>query len=103
MGEVGSIPFLGMLHDMFPASQFVVTGVLGPGSNAHGPNEFLDITYCKKVVTCVASILAAHSSRPCQGGTCQSADAIGSANARVLGAAEDKLIQQKAARLDLST
>ena len=60
--EGGSIPFLGMLHKMFPKAQFCVTGVLGPHSNAHGPNEFLDVEYCKKIVTCVAGIVASH---PC--------------------------------------
>jgi hypothetical protein len=43
-GEGGSIPFMGMLGDMFPQTQFVITGVLGPSSNAHGPNEFLGHT-----------------------------------------------------------
>src|SRR5262249_40868449 len=41
MGEGGSIPFMAMLGEKFPKAQFVVTGVLGPHSNAHGPNEFL--------------------------------------------------------------
>ena len=61
--EGGSIPFLGMLHALFPEAQFCVTGVLGPHSNAHGPNEFLDIEYCKRVVSCVAGIVAAHGLR----------------------------------------
>ena len=42
-GEGGSIPFMGMLGEMFPEAQFVITGVLGPGANAHGPNEYLHI------------------------------------------------------------
>lgn len=42
-GEGGSIPFMGMLGEMFPSTQFIITGVLGPSSNAHGPNEFLHI------------------------------------------------------------
>lgn len=61
--EGGSIPFLGMLQAMFPKAQFCVTGVLGPHSNAHGPNEFLDVEYCKRVVTCVAGIVAGHGTR----------------------------------------
>ena len=40
MGEGGSIPFMAMLGERFPDAQFLVTGVLGPHSNAHGPNEF---------------------------------------------------------------
>ncbi len=43
MGEGGSIPFMAMLGEKFPQAQFVVTGVLGPHSNAHGPNEFLHL------------------------------------------------------------
>ena len=60
MGEGGSIPFMGMLGARYPKTQFVVTGVLGPHSNAHGPNEFLHIPTAKKVSACVANILADH-------------------------------------------
>ena len=63
MGTGGSIPFMGMLSDKFPGVQFVVTGVLGPQSNAHGPNEFLDIETGKKVTACVSHIIAAHTAR----------------------------------------
>jgi len=58
LGEGGSIPFMAMLGRKFPKTQFVVTGVLGPHSNAHGPNEFLHIAMAKKVSACIASILA---------------------------------------------
>jgi len=61
MGEGGSIPFMGMLGDKFPRAQFVVTGVLGPQSNAHGPNEFLHVPYAKKLTCCVAHILDHHA------------------------------------------
>ncbi|ETO29765.1 hypothetical protein RFI_07354, partial [Reticulomyxa filosa] len=57
LGEGGSIPLMGQLLYKFPKSQFVVTGVLGPNSNAHGPNEFLHIDFCKKLICCVAHIL----------------------------------------------
>ncbi len=60
MGEGGTIPFMGMLSDMFPKAQFLITGLLGPQSNAHGPNEFLHIDYAKKLTGCVASVIAAH-------------------------------------------
>jgi len=60
IGEGGSIPFMGMLQEKFPEAQFVITGVLGPESNAHGPNEFLHIGLGKKVTGCVASIVADH-------------------------------------------
>jgi acetylornithine deacetylase/succinyl-diaminopimelate desuccinylase-like protein len=63
MGEGGSIPFMGMLGEKFPDAQFMITGVLGPHSNAHGPNEFIDIPYARKVTTCVAQVIAAHHAR----------------------------------------
>ncbi len=63
MGEGGSIPFMAMLGEKFPGTQFVVTGVLGPGSNAHGPNEFLHIPAAKKISASIADILAAHAKR----------------------------------------
>jgi acetylornithine deacetylase/succinyl-diaminopimelate desuccinylase-like protein len=63
MGTGGSIPFMAMLSEKFPGVQFVVTGVLGPQSNAHGPNEFLDIETGKKVTACVSHIVAAHARR----------------------------------------
>ncbi len=58
MGMGGTIPFLKMLGDRFVDAQFMVTGVLGPHSNAHGPNEFLDIRTGKRVTACVAHVLA---------------------------------------------
>lgn len=60
LGIGGSIPFMGMLSDLFPNAQFLVTGVLGPKSNAHGPNEFLHIDMVKKLTGCVASVIASH-------------------------------------------
>ena len=60
MGEGWSIPFMGMLGKKFPEAQFLITGVLGPGSNAHGPNEFLHIPAAKKITCCVAEIIAKH-------------------------------------------
>lgn len=62
-GEGGSIPFMGMLGEKFPAAQFMITGVLGPGSNAHGPNEFLDIPMARSLTCCVADVLARHAVR----------------------------------------
>lgn len=59
-GEGGSIPFMGMLGEKFPDAQFLITGVLGPNSNAHGPNEFLDIPTGKRITACVADVLAQH-------------------------------------------
>ena len=60
MGEGGSIPFMGMLGEKFPQAQFLITGVLGPHSNAHGPNEFLHIPTGKKVSMVVAEVVARH-------------------------------------------
>lgn len=63
IGEGGSIPFMGMLGERFPEAQFVVTGVLGPGSNAHGPNEMLHVPTGVRVTASVARILQAHAAR----------------------------------------
>ncbi|WP_455211997.1 M20/M25/M40 family metallo-hydrolase [Kaarinaea lacus] len=57
-GLGASIPFMAMLGDQYPDAQFLITGVLGPKSNAHGPNEFLHIPYAKKLTSCIAYILA---------------------------------------------
>jgi acetylornithine deacetylase/succinyl-diaminopimelate desuccinylase-like protein len=62
-GEGGSIPFMAMLGEKFPRTQFVVTGVLGPHSNAHGPNEFLHIPFAKKLSACIATVLADHAAQ----------------------------------------
>ncbi|MEG1968629.1 MAG: M20 family metallopeptidase [Burkholderiaceae bacterium] len=59
MGEGGTIPFMNMLGEKFPRAQFLITGVLGPHSNAHGPNEFLHIPYVKQLTAAVAGIVAA--------------------------------------------
>ena len=63
LGEGGSIPFMAMLGERFPHAQFCITGVLGPGSNAHGPNEFLHLPTARKLTLCVADVLAAHAAR----------------------------------------
>ena len=63
IGEGGTIPFMGMLGEKFPQAQFLITGVLGPRSNAHGPNEFLDIAMGKKLTCCVAQVLFDHANR----------------------------------------
>jgi acetylornithine deacetylase/succinyl-diaminopimelate desuccinylase-like protein len=60
MGEGGSIPFMAMLGERFPAAQFVVTGVLGPHSNAHGPNEFLHLPTGRRISRVIAQVLADH-------------------------------------------
>jgi acetylornithine deacetylase/succinyl-diaminopimelate desuccinylase-like protein len=62
-GLGGSIPFMGMLGERFPQAQFVITGAMGPGSNAHGPNEFLHLPTGVRVTACVAQIIAEHSAR----------------------------------------
>ena len=59
-GTGGSIPFMSMLGERFPKAQFLITGVLGPGSNAHGPNEFLHLPTGVRVTACVAQVLADH-------------------------------------------
>jgi acetylornithine deacetylase/succinyl-diaminopimelate desuccinylase-like protein len=63
MGEGASIPFMGMLGEKFPEAQFLITGVLGPNSNAHGPNEFLHIPMGKKLTCCIAEVIEKHFTR----------------------------------------
>ena len=63
MAEGGSIPFMGMLGRRFPEAQFVITGVLGPGSNAHGPNEFLHLPTAERLTRCLVHLLDAHARR----------------------------------------
>lgn len=58
-GEGGAIPFMMMLGRKFPKAAFLVTGVLGPDSNAHGGDEALDIEMAKNVTTCVSLVLTA--------------------------------------------
>jgi di/tripeptidase len=53
-----------MLGEKFPQAQFVVTGVLGPHSNAHGPNEFLHIPTGRRVTAVIAQVLADHHVHP---------------------------------------
>ncbi|MET0815601.1 MAG: M20 family metallopeptidase [Pseudoxanthomonas sp.] len=69
MGEGGTIPFMGMLGEKFPGAQFMITGVLGPHSNAHGPNEFLHIPMGKRVTACVARVIADHHAASVRGET----------------------------------
>jgi acetylornithine deacetylase/succinyl-diaminopimelate desuccinylase-like protein len=63
MGEGGTIPFMAMLGEFYPRAQFMITGVLGPNSNAHGPNEFLHIPFVRKLTTCVSQVIADHYHR----------------------------------------
>jgi len=57
MGEGVSIPFMGMLGAKFPGAQFLVTGVLGPQSNAHGPNEFLHLPTARRLTCAIAEVM----------------------------------------------
>jgi acetylornithine deacetylase/succinyl-diaminopimelate desuccinylase-like protein len=59
IGQGGTIPLMNMLQQGFPKAQMMVCGVLGPRSNAHGPNEFLHIGYGKKLTAAVAQVIAA--------------------------------------------
>jgi acetylornithine deacetylase/succinyl-diaminopimelate desuccinylase-like protein len=49
---------MSMLSAGFPKAQMMVCGVLGPKSNAHGPNEFLHVPYAKKLTASVAEVMA---------------------------------------------
>ena len=59
IGQGGTIPLMSLLQRGFPAAQMMVCGVLGPKSNAHGPNEFLHVPYGKKLTAAVAQVIAA--------------------------------------------
>jgi acetylornithine deacetylase/succinyl-diaminopimelate desuccinylase-like protein len=58
VGQGGTIPLMNMLSKGFPKAQMMVCGVLGPKSNAHGPNEFLHVPYAKKLTAAVAQVIA---------------------------------------------
>ena len=58
IGQGGTIPLMGLLSKGFPKAQMMVCGVLGPKSNAHGPNEFLHVPYAKKLTAAVAQVIA---------------------------------------------
>ena len=60
IGQGGTIPLMNLLQQGFPKAQMMVCGVLGPKSNAHGPNEFLHIGYGTKLTAAVAEVIAAH-------------------------------------------
>jgi acetylornithine deacetylase/succinyl-diaminopimelate desuccinylase-like protein len=63
LGEGGTISFMAMLGEKFPDAQFAVTGVLGPGSNAHGPNEFLHVPTGRKLTAALSVVLRDHATR----------------------------------------
>jgi acetylornithine deacetylase/succinyl-diaminopimelate desuccinylase-like protein len=67
LGLGGSIPFMAMLGERFPAAQFLITGVLGPHANAHGPNEFLHTPYAQKLNSCLVRVVEAHHRQATQG------------------------------------
>jgi acetylornithine deacetylase/succinyl-diaminopimelate desuccinylase-like protein len=60
IGQGGTIPLMGLLQRGFPSAQMMVAGVLGPKSNAHGPNEFLHVPYAKRLTAGVADVIARH-------------------------------------------
>ena len=66
MGEGGTIPFMAMLGQRFPQAQFVITGVLGPHANAHGPNEFLHLATAERLTACISGILYDHCAARCR-------------------------------------
>jgi len=60
IGQGGTIPLMNLLQQGFPKAQMMVCGVLGPKSNAHGPNEFLHLPYARRLTAAVAQVVAAH-------------------------------------------
>jgi len=63
MGQGGTIPLMSVLQQGFPSAQMMVCGVLGPKSNAHGPNEFLQVDFAKRLTAVVAQVITAQASR----------------------------------------
>ena len=63
VGEIVEQVIRGMLGELFPDAQFVITGALGPGGNAHGPNEFLHVPTAVRVTECLALLLRSHATR----------------------------------------
>lgn len=63
-GMGGSIPFLSELGHMYPETQIVALGVLGPDSNAHGPNEMVDLDYLQRMTCCLAHVLQSAVTKP---------------------------------------
>jgi acetylornithine deacetylase/succinyl-diaminopimelate desuccinylase-like protein len=63
-GEGGTIPFMGWLAARFPRTQILAAGVLGPGSNAHGPDESLHLPTAERLTASLAMLLGAHAVRP---------------------------------------
>jgi acetylornithine deacetylase/succinyl-diaminopimelate desuccinylase-like protein len=57
IGQGGTIPLMNMLSQGFPSAQMMVCGVLGPRSNAHGPNEFLHLDYARRLTAAVAQVI----------------------------------------------
>ena len=64
MGEGGTIPFMNWLQERFPQADYVVTGLAGPGSNAHGPDEFLHLDAARRLTACLGEALAALANQP---------------------------------------
>ena len=58
IGQGGTIPLMNLLSQGFPTAQMMVCGVLGPKSNAHGPNEFLHVPYARRLTAAVAQVIA---------------------------------------------
>ena len=58
IGQGGTIPLMNLLSQGFPTAQMMVCGVLGPRSNAHGPNEFLHLDYARRLTASVAQVIA---------------------------------------------
>jgi acetylornithine deacetylase/succinyl-diaminopimelate desuccinylase-like protein len=95
MGEGGTIPFMNMLGRKYPLAQFLITGVLGPHSNAHGPNEFLHLPTARKLTCCVAHVLHEHSRRSLEPAkTSKAAKAAKSAN-KARRAVEPQSVRRK--------
>lgn len=57
-GQGASIGFIPKFEKLFPKTEIILIGVLGPQSNAHSPNEALNVLYTQKLIETIAIVLS---------------------------------------------
>jgi len=57
-GMGGSIPFLAELGKMYPDCQIIAFGLIGPQTNAHAPNECINLPFAKKLTCALSHVMA---------------------------------------------
>ena len=58
LGSGITIPFVNMLNEKYKNCNMFVSGLLGPKSNAHSPNECLNIDYSIKLTVALAHLIS---------------------------------------------